>query len=285
MALFRVTTSFNGRKQGWTESFTFQASDNLTAEAFSTTIFQPIGLARKNLLAREYVLDGWRVAKFRLDDGTPLKRNVYTKSIDLAPDLQTVANAGEQPRDCLLLKASGLDGEGIKHTFMRGIPDDILKEGGVYHPDGAGGWGSRFASWNAVMTAGVWGWLEDVVVKGEIEVQGYTINPNATITFQFAEDTFPTLDIGQVVPMRFAGINGKSVLNRRMNVRIETEGVATSIDAIATFPYSHGGIATRYNTVKAFQAGSALSGVEGRTHDTGRPLSATRGRQPAQARG
>lgn len=282
--LYRITLGFSGKRQGWTESFVI-GQDQTTPAALSVTVVQPISLARKNLLAREYTLDFQRVAKFRLSNGTPVKRNVTLWTPELGPDLQTVANSGEQPRACALVTGTGTDGEGQTQIFMRGIPDEIAVNGGAYAPSGASGWGSRFSSWRSLMIGAGAGWLEDVRDGEPFLMTDYVINPNATVQFNFEGTPFAGLDVGSTVAVRLSGINGGSRLNGFHELIVGTQNTATTKKALAVFPYSFGGQGQKYLRPKPFQTADDWFVNAIRTHDTGRPLNATRGRQPAQARG
>lgn len=279
--LYRFTFAFSGRKQGWSESYVL-AQDQTGSQDVLALVVLPIAIARANLLARDYVMDAIRVAKIRLSDGTPVTRNAALSTPDLAPTLQTVANEGEQPRDCALIQANGADGQGVKFVFMRGIPDQIAHDGGKFNPNGAGGWQSRFDSWRGLMLSGApKGWLEDEQLGPDLIVESAVVLPNLTHTITFGGTPFAALAIGSQHPFVVRGINGKSRLNGRRNYVIIDNNTMQSMDAVAAGAYQFGGTVQRYNPVKPFQAANNWFVSAIRTHDTGRPLYATRGRQSA----
>jgi hypothetical protein len=278
--LYRATFAFSGKKQGWSESYVFPADNTTPLLLFGTTI-QPIAIARANLLAREYVLDACRVAKIRLGDGTPVKRQVKLFSPDLGPSLQTVANTGEQPRSCLVVQASGADGQGTKHVFMRGIPDAIAIDGGDIDPNGAGGFGARFATWRGLMLAAGAGWLGDLKVGEPFNVEGYVSNPGLTVSFSLAGTPLNGVAVNSRVPIRFKQINGKSKLNGLQTVIVDSPSSCTTVRAIAVADYTAGGVGQRYNPIRPFHAAGDWGMSLIRTRDTGRPSYATRGRRSA----
>jgi hypothetical protein len=279
--LYRATFSFAGEKQGWSESYVYPL-DNSTPKAIGDAVITPIALARANLLAKNYVLDAFRVAKIRLSAGTPVKRNVKLFAVDLAPALQTLANQGDQPRDCVMIQAGGTDGQGTKFVFMRGIPDAITGDGGAFVPAGAGGWGARFSTWAALQAQAHAGWLEDAAIGDPFVVTGYVQNPGFTVTLTFAGTPFLALPAGTIISVRLSGINGRSKINGLRKLQVLTNSTATTVKAIAVGDYAFGGVAQRYNLTKPFQEAQDWAASQIRTHDTGRPSYATRGRRAAQ---
>lgn len=279
--LYRATFSFSGEKQGWSESYVYPA-DNTNPKAFGDTVVVQIAMARANLLAKNYVLDAFRVAKIRTAAGALVKRNAKLFTVDLAPALQTVANQGDQPRDCVMIQAGGTDGEGLKYVFMRGIPDAITGDGGAFVPAGAGGWGGRFATWKALQEQAHAGWLEDSPVGDPAIITGYTQNPGFTVNIDFAGTPWAAVPVGTVIQLRISGVNGRSKLNGLRKVIVAGPSEVNTVKAIALGLYTHGGTAQRYDLLKPFQEGQDWAAAMIRTHDTGRPSYATRGRRPAQ---
>lgn len=286
MALFRVKFAFAGKKQGWSEIWVFPtANDLITGQTLNSTVILPIAQARSQMLGREYVLDAYAISKIRLNDGTPQRGNVKLWSPDLAPSMQSASNAGAQPRECLIVQVESADGQRKKNVFMRGIPDDIAIDGGEVNLAGAGGWGSRFNSWSNLMIQAGAGWLQNIPVGEPANVTGYVVNANNTITIAFDAPLFNLLVAGTRRIIRVSGINGKSVLSGEIEVAVVDEDHATTKQSFAVFPYQYGGRARIYQQPKPFISGVFFNPALIRTRDTGRPSYATRGRQPARARG
>lgn len=283
--LFRVTTYFAGRKQGWSESIIYPAATGTTPGTFHAVVALPIAQKRVELLGREYTLDANRVAKIRTDAGVELKRNVLLFSLDLTPALQTNANGAEQPNACAIVRGVDAAGSGKKNIFLGGIPDEIAINGGEFNGGGASGWESRFNAWRALVVAASGGWLRDVVNLGPVGVASYAINPNKTITYTFEAPLFNAPEIDTIRTIRVRGINGGSVLNGEQEVRVVSETSATTTKAIATFPYSFGGEATSYVRPKPHVPALTWSVDLIRTRKRGRPSYATRGRLQARAKG
>src|SRR5690349_22933386 len=161
--LFRVTTSFNGRKQGWSETIVYPVITGTTPGAWFGQVGLPIAQKRAQMLAREYTLDAVRVAKIRDDANAVIKRNVLLFTADIQPAIQNATNAGEQPNACANVVAVDAAGTRKKLTFIGGIPDEIAENGGEYNPDKASGWGTRFNAWAQLVQAAQGGWLQDIV--------------------------------------------------------------------------------------------------------------------------
>lgn len=283
--LFRLTTNFAGRKQGWSEVMVYPAVTGTTPGAFFAAIGLPIAQKRVELLGREYVLDSVRVAKIRNDAGAELKRNVLLFTTDLSPALQNASNGAEQPNSCAIITGVDAAGSRKKQIFLGGIPDEIAHNGGEYNPGGAGGWGSRFNAWAALVVGAQGGWLQDIVNLGPVALTQYTINPNKTVQFDFEAPLFNAPEVGTVRTIRVKGVNGGSVLNGEHEVMVGNVSQATTMKAIATFPYSFGGAATSYVSPKPFISAVAWGVNIIRTRKRGRPSNATRGRLQARARG
>jgi len=283
--LFRVTTSFAGRKQGWSESIVYPALPTTTPGAFHAAVGLPIAQKRVELLGREYTLDAVRVAKIRNDAGAALKRNVLLFTVDLKPALQNAANGAEQPNACAVVQAVDAAGSRKKNMFLGGIPDEIAVDGGEFFGAGAGGWISRFNAWTALVVAAQGGWLEDIVNLGPVNMTGYVINANKTLQFSFEAPLFQVGEIGEVRTIRVKGVNNGSVVNGTQEVIVGTETTCTTVKALAVFPYSFGGAATSYVRPKPFISAVAWAVDVIRTRKRGRPSYATRGRVAARQRG
>jgi len=282
--LYRVTFAFAGKSQGWSESYVIPRDGTNPGTLNATTVL-PIAQARAALLAREYKLDAYRVAKIRLADGTPVKRNALLFTPDLGPGGTTSGWAGCQPRECVIIQAVDATGGRKKQVFARGIPDQIIEDGGELNFGESIGWFSKLNSFAALLVTAQAGWLEDIPIAGPFNVAGYVVNPNGTVKVQFDAGLFVGVVAGTRVTMRLAGINGSSRLNGAQQMVVDDATHATTAKAIAVFGYSFGGQGVRYTTPKPFISAIAWNAEIARTHDTGRPIIASRGRQRAAAKG
>jgi len=282
--LYRVTFAFAGKSQGWSESYTFPA-DGTNPGTFNATTVLPIAQARAALLAREYKMDAYRVAKIRLNDGSPVKRAALLFTPDLGPGGTTSGWAGCQPRECVIIQAIDATGQRKKQVFARGIPDQIIEDGGELNFGETIGWFSKLASFTSRLIAAQAGWLEDIPSGNASNVTGYVLNPNGTVKVAFEDNIFAAIAAGSQRLVRLSGINGSSRLNGANQMIVNDATHATTAKALAVFAYSFGGKGVLYIYPKPFISAVAWNAELARTHDTGRPIIASRGRQRAQAKG
>ena len=282
---FRCTSLFSGREQGWSEPYVYQTQDGTTPEQFFNGVIRNIAQKRAAMLGAQYTLDAVRIALIRNNAGQPVKRNVRLFQAGYVPNPATPDNGGEQPNACVLMEFSDQLGTRKMPKFVGGPPDSIFKDGGVFDGAGEGGWVGRFTSWNQANLNANAGWLEDLVSVGPLNLVGYIVNANKTVTFTIDGDMFVISQVGDIVFVRVSGVNNGSVLNGALTVRVTTQATCTTVKPIAVFPYSSGGLITSYVDPKPFIAAFNTVIVREGTHKRGRPSNATRGRLKARARG
>jgi hypothetical protein len=191
------------------------------------------------------------------------------------------ANSADQPNVDAVVQAVDAAGSRKKNTFLGGIPDAIVTNGGDYDGTGAGGWDARFNAWAAIVVSALGGWLEDVVFLGPANLTGYVSNVNHTVTLTFDDPLFDVGEIGKTRTIRVKGVNVKSPLNGAQEVKVDEVNVCTTVKPLAVFPYSAGGIGHSYISPKPFISAASFAVDRIGTHKRGRPSSARVGRARA----
>lgn len=283
--LFRLTSIFSGKEQGWAEAICYPAPDGTTPAQFWAATGLPIAQKRKELLGREYTLSSNRIALIRDPAGAEVKRNSLFVTTDFNPSLLTDVNSADQPNVDAVVTGVDATGGRKKHIFLGGIPDGIVTNGGDYDGTGAAGWNSRFNAWAAIVVSASGGWLEDIINIPNIALTGYVQNASKTVTLTFDDALFLPEEVNQVRTIRLKGINVKSALNGQQEVRVDAVNECTTVKPLAVFPFSAGGQGTSYVTPKPYVAAASWEVDRIGTHKRGRPSSARVGRSRARARG
>lgn len=282
--LFRGTFFMEGMSQGWSESYTFQQADGLGVREFLSVSMDPLANLRAALLAREYKLTAFRATKIRDTAGAPVRRNSDLVISPRGPGGTTLAWAGCQPRECVVVNGVTTDGAREKKVFMRGIPDDIIQKGGILNRSETIGWFSRLDSWFARLRQETAGWLIDLEQGLRYNVSNYTINPNLTQQITFTGTIFLGVPIGTRVRVRLSRINGKSRLNGIQILEVASPTSGVTISPLALGEYTAGGSGVRLLDPKPFVFAQQWDAEIARTHDTGKVSVGTRGRQSATPR-
>lgn len=282
--LYRITFIMTGQGQGWSESYVIPL-DNSTVAGVGAQVANPLALSRAALLAREYKLQGYRVTKIRLAAGTLVKRNSDLTMTGYGPGGTTVAWRGCQPNECVIANGVSADGGREKKVFMRGIPDQVIEDGGLLNAAETIGWFSKLASFQSLLLQAQAGWLQDLAVGDVFNVSGYVLTDGFQATVTATGNVFNGIAVGTRIPVRIAKVNGKSAINGLQLVTVISPTVCLTVEAPALYPYSFGGTIQRMTDPKPFIAAAAWGAELARTHQTGKVSVATRGRAPARPRG
>lgn len=276
--LYRITTVFSGKKKGWTESFVIERGGT-TPELLAPT-FNGLLQLRANLLGAQFQIDGIRISKIRLANGTKVTRNVLLRELPVFPVVQ-YPNDADAPDSCVIGNARDLTGNNRKQFFLGAPPDDLLVKGGDINP--AHPWLGVFASWAAGMFAAGAGWLQSIANLPK-QVTNYVINAGGIATFTCEAGTFGAPPYQKQV-VRIHGLNSKhSAYNGALLVLPLSDTTCELVNARFAGPFLSRGFITTYAQPLPFIAGQSYQAVKGGNHKRGRPLFSSPGRRAAVVR-
>lgn len=277
--LYRVTTVFSGKKKGWSESFIL-SQDGTTPGGIMAGLTNILQL-RANLLGSQFQVDGARVAKIRLANGDPVKRQVILREQAFTPKGIQENNDADAPDGCVIAVSVDAGGTHKRQFFLGAPPDDVIVKGGEL--DFGHAWNGRFSTWTDAMKALGAGWLQSIN-RPEKQVTNYVIDAGGICTFTCEAGTFGAGPYKRQV-VRIHGLNSKhSTYNGAMLVLPLSDTTAQMINARFGAPFLSRGFITTYQQPLPFVQGALYGAVKAGNHKRGRPLFSSPGRRPAVVR-
>jgi hypothetical protein len=177
-----------------------------------------------------------------------------------------------------------------KITYLRGIPDEIVVQGGKFRIGGCPGFEAAYNNWQMLMTTSPlnpWGWKgRPPGAPQKKNLLSYVVDAaTEQINLTFDGPLFPALDITKKVTVFLSGINApnKSALNGSQIVIVKTQATATTVKPLSVFPFQAGGHGI-YEP-PAFVGISFGQPLRIGERKAGRAFFVERGRRPVRARG
>lgn len=281
MSIYRVTTFFSGKGEGWSESFCFSRS--LEDPGAVAAEMQLLAQKRAEMLGVPYQIDGYRVAKIRDAVDAPLKRVVFLNEAVYTPTDQSPGNDGDFDQICLIVAGTNGPGTLSSAHFVGGPPDSACSHAGNYDPNG-NSIGTKFLSWSGEMLNKTAGWM-NLPPTADTVVTGYVQNVNMTVTLTISDALFAG-PFPSVVPIkvRCRQINGKSQLNRQLLVKALTATTCTTIEQIAVQPFVKSGNMKVYAIKSSFVPFAGMKVRKIGDHKRGKPSLVSPGRAKVQIR-
>lgn len=280
MATYKCTIFFQIRTYGWSESYYLSRGDNSITNA-AAQLASMLNL-RAQLLGFNAFIIGYRVSD------NALRGDGYATTVNLGGVSGCITDGPSVALLCRFRNASGLGG---KSTYLRGIPDEVVYDGGQFQPGGCPQFVTSFGAWAQTMTAGrsdgSWGWWGRPNPKPlAVGMTGYTINPaNNQVTITFDEAMFLNSQLGTKQTVFFSGVNSPFKSALAGNQVVQVTGLQTCVlyKRMALFPYYSGGqgifIAPIFNGFQSVQPQRITS------RKAGRAFFVERGRAPVRGRG
>lgn len=284
----RVTFSFNGQAQGWSESFYVSSPDgNLTTVA---ALVDPLAQKRAKLLASGYVLQVVRVSNVIDASGNKILRQ-GTLAEPNYPGVGAWQPA--TPNLALLCEWSNANDTRLKKQYMRGIPAGLGDTGKVpdFTTPGAPAWSSNWNAWTSAMVNYPAGWLATAVTS-QATITAYTLDDvTGQVTFTLAAPGFTgwTGPYGYEARVRVK-LPGKNPLDGTITVipTSATSAFTPKAHPAAPLPTGQVGIMSLFApnlvTLGPLTTGGPTGSIDPQriiSHKTGRPTYASRGRRPA----
>jgi len=274
----KATLVLGQRQQGWTESYFYeQSSGDLESEARR---WYTLGQTRLLLCGRETYIKAIKTSiELDLNDNKVVGDSylIYTPLL--------VASQGnprsEDANTALQVIFRDNNGGKRKFTFMRGIYDTIVENGGVFNP-AADGWATRFEDWKTKLIELRVGWLSTQREK-DVTITTYSqVADSNQVKITVDEPTFGAAPYKPRY-VRVRGLNHRnSTLNGSLLIKADSATTAKTVDAIAVIPFQSEGNLRTYSTV--FQRADNIEGQKIVTRKVGSPLLESRGRSRVRAR-
>lgn len=281
MALFKVTWVFEGAGRGWTESLHLQPSGDLHTgvEGPATKLAE----VRAQLLGTEAFIKAIRISKEGTGpDAHLIYKRFRAKRIAVGQGAIDTTTQAAQPDVGILMRCSNETKSRHKHTFLRGIPDRIENQHGVYTPDAF--FRDFMAAYIDRLILDQWGWygVNTLTQKKKIPLVNYEVNAKGLVTFTFRDDIFPNTVFNKRTKVRISGVNRKSSANGVHIVNVQDSKVCQTIHPLGVGPYYFGGVGAWSEN----EFHRIFSAVDQKvvTRKAGAPLLESVGRAPAKAR-
>jgi len=300
MGVHKATIFFEAGKFGWSETFYKTTNGTIQDTLLSALeLVQP----RARLCGAHVELSYVRAS----DDG------VRGDSAVVVPDVKVVTLAErallnaplnvtlvipafggdavtDRPYSAVLVRMEDLGGAHHRFMYLRGVPDDLIKGGGV---ENSKDWESAFVAWTKKLSAGSWSWKavnrsDDILVNNAVdglwaaELEGITLALTAVTG----------LKVGDQVRMRGAVQIGKGYRpNKLYKVTFVSQDLKTirlvnlngTIPRVPSNIILRGGFVTKQtvaNDLVLIRSASVRAAVR---RATGRPFDSPRGRRSARS--
>jgi len=270
MPLIKTTFIFEQGDQGWSESYySVKTSPDPTQHIADATA---VGGARIALSGAETRLTYYRISNVDVPRTvflyyiTPVVFGIQTRTSDSA-------------NVTLPLSFKDATRSKSKISFIRGIWDDVVGDGGAFKP--TPGYTTNMNIFLAALRARGFGWL-GISLRFKAELVALVQNANGTVSGTTIVDNFPPQIIGTTKQVRLAGLQTPGNLNGQNPCFIVDARNFTTIKRIAILPWTGGGTATAYGRI-VYPIDTMVPGQIGE-RKAGRIFGAARGRAPARKR-
>jgi hypothetical protein len=210
---------------------------------------------------------------FDLPAGTPL-RGTFTIGAHMAPDQSDYGST-----TILLRKVAA--GGAYAHWFFRGVPDEVVDEGGLYDP--AAGWGMPLKALQNFCQSQNLQWPGSGREAGTGHaITGLANNPIGQIVFTFTDNPFAGILAGTRVRLRISQQPTRPNLDGAYTVTVQDQNTCVSRSAVWMPPTpTPTGRAWKMNTGGGAIAALSIERITSRR--VGRPFGLYRGRSRAGA--
>jgi hypothetical protein len=270
----RVELIFESNGYGWTENYFITDATGTLAIATARSLV--LVEKRRNILAKPAAIT------FRSISDTGGQRAGNTFPVPPSAGLGAYAS-GDKEATSLLFKR--LNGTGKQHSsvFVRGVPDYIVANGGIYTPDAE--FIGDLQQYQTELVTAPWGWLgENVAQSKSSQIVNVAADLNKCVVFTVADNALPFPSPKPHLAFRVSGIVGAGNLNNQW-VGVVTSG--TTIRTVKPVPFFAPVAATGKLSFRILQLITIVNSNVQRvvTRHAGRPLYHSPGRAKAQARG
>ena len=224
MPIYRVTFSFSGGGEGWTETHQIQQTDPNIDNWKNIAL--NVATMRAEMLGDPFYIYSVRIAAYENDDGTKARRSVRLykgppggRNVGWYSSLFGKKNNGAEP-SVVALQAIGYASPAAdalyrgnsNQTFLGGPQDDAVdNDGGVF--PAKTNLAAAFPMWAASLKLGAFGWGASVQ-RQTLPLQTIVQSAGTSGTVTLTPAANVTVPFGKWYPARISGVNlGRSPLN------------------------------------------------------------------------
>lgn len=227
MATYQATAFFECRGYGWTETYYRDSNAITDLAALADFDRDNIWVQRQACLNKQAAIVAQRVSFVGVKNDSVLN---YIRMVGPS------TFRGEDPNTALLIRLGNLDNTRRKNVFFRGVPDDVVIDGGEVANLPA--WANKLGVFLDALIQNNYGWL-GISTKTEIDVVDYTTTPENKVKVTLA--AAPALGVAPpnkvVLRGKDMGVGKPSVLNAALPYIVTGATEVTTVKPIAVFPF------------------------------------------------
>lgn len=267
----KLTFFFNQRSYGWTESWVDSA--DVIGDQLIQRCVQYCAM-RVTMLAAQSRMSYVRISFLGKPRQSFVIKPTGVNGVALGGTILSESDIQNATALCVCKNPGNAK---TKLWYIRGVPDNCIKEGGEWLPTAA--FIKGFADTKAKITETGWGWWGATSIPFEI-ITAITAQPSGQNLIAAANNYFAGVPVGTKLVVRLAGCTGCPNMNGQQTVIKVTDGTALTLKKIPIFPYLGGGTITKYTRgLVVFNEGVIERAVE---RKTGRPSFQSAGRRKAK---
>jgi hypothetical protein len=273
LPITKVTLTFLQGPQGWTENYYIgTTSPDLTAQL---SLAETLASKRAAMSGAQTIITYVKVSNESTQRDVLISGSSYYGN---------PSEPSDAPDSAILVKRYAVSNVAISPLYCRGVWDSLITAGGNINY--ASPWISPFNSWTAFITASgnnLGFTARDPSASKKSLITNIVSNADGTLTITIGAPDWAALTVGANYKAFVSKVLGAATANGPLTLKILSATTAKSVERIAIFPYTGAGQVS-VTVLKFFQYGrTQLERVVERK--VGRPLYASRGRQPVRVRG
>lgn len=276
MAVVQLTFDFLCQGYGWSESW-YKETDLTSLKAFHTASAVPLMEKRNAMLGQEAALTAL-TSSFVLERGDSYLAYTGKYQGGLGPDIHC-----SSPHEAIWTIIRTADAKHYRGVWLRGIPDDLVLNGGIFDA-GYAPWVQPATTFMDAIKNGTWGWYSQVRSTLSFAVVGYTQDPVTNLVdVECTGNPFAGVTVGDFKRVRVLFKKQQSKLNGSYTVIVTGTNSFQLLLPTAVFAFTKPGKMWTYSPL--FRACDNWSFQKAGERRAGRPKLHTPGHGRATPRG
>lgn len=239
MANIQLTMDFLCQGYGWSETWV-KDSGSVSLKAFNTAEAEPLLAKRSAMLGYEATCIAMTSSFVDTKGDSYL---VYTGQITggLGADIHCTS-----PHEGIYTVIRTTDAKRRRGNWLRGVPDDLILNGGIFDP-GYAPWVTPATTFMEAIRTGGWGWMGQIKSATTYTVTSYTQDPVTNyVTCTVAGNPFMGIPVDTPVRVRVLFKKLPSKLNGSYTVTVKGAGSFETLTPLAVFPFTKTGLLWTY---------------------------------------